>query len=132
MLDNLRRVLTKKSVLYVLGDVAFTMEAMAEFEALPGRKVLVRGNHDNFQLEVYKNVFEDILGLARYKEFWLSHAPVHPNELRGKINLHGHVHFKTIEDSRYINICPENLIPKFGRPYITLDEVRETIAKGNK
>ena len=28
--------------------------------------------------------------LYRWHEFWLSHCPIHPGELRGKLNIHGH------------------------------------------
>ncbi len=45
--------------------------------------------------------------LVKYKNFWLSHAPVHPGELSGKKNLHGHTHFELMGDPRYINVCVE-------------------------
>ena len=108
----------------VTGDVAFTREALAEFGNLPGRKTLVRGNHDNFKTQEYLEVFDDVHGLWNWKAFWWSHAPIHPNELRGRINLHGHVHGETVPDARYFNLCVENLQVVFGRPWCTLDEVR--------
>ncbi len=108
----------------VTGDVAFTREALAEFGKLPGQKALVRGNHDNFSTKEYLEMFHDVYGLWNWKSFWLSHAPIHPAELRGRINLHGHVHGATLPDSRYFNLCVENLQAVFGRPWCTLEEVR--------
>lgn len=103
-------VTSKHSLVYVLGDVAFDKEAMQRcLPLMKGRKILVRGNHDNFDTELYLEYFEQVLGFIKYKEFWLSHAPIHPTELRGKKNIHGHVHQNTIQDVNYINVCVEPL-----------------------
>ena len=67
------------------------------------------GNHDQFKLEEYQKYFYKIIWFTKYKGFWLSHCPIHPNELRDKPNIHGHVHQKTIKDRRYINVCVEAL-----------------------
>ena len=67
-----------------------------------------------------------MFGLYKYKEFWLSHAPIHPCELRGKRNIHGHVHQNHVmdehhkRDNRYINVCVENTD---GAP-VSLDKIR--------
>jgi calcineurin-like phosphoesterase family protein len=74
------QLVTKRDDVYVLGDAAFTMESISLFTALPGRKFLVRGNHDELDTQVYLKHFNAVYGLKRYKEFWLSHAPIHPNE----------------------------------------------------
>lgn len=117
---------------YVLGDWCFDMEMIEDLTALPGKKFLIRGNHDKFDLGVYTKYFNDVYGLLKYKEFWLSHAPIHPNELRGKFNLHGHVHYASIDDSRYFNCCPENLWPMKDRCLISLDEVRRIYEDRNR
>lgn len=119
--------ITKRDRVFVLGDAAFTKEALEEFGKLPGEKILVRGNHDDLPTSEYSKYFSEIYGLFRYKSFWLSHAPIHPDELRGKLNLHGHVHYSTLPDKRYLNCCMENLVPLVGRPFISLDEVRGLI-----
>lgn len=41
------------------------------------------------------------------KKFWLSHCPLHPEELRGRLNIHGHVHTNSVRDQRYINVSFE-------------------------
>lgn len=112
----------KRDLVYVLGDVCMhsTLDIVGE---LQGRKVLIRGNHDQFKTTEYLKYFEEVHGIMKYKRYWLSHAPVHPDELRGCHNIHGHVHHNTVKiysegegliyDSRYINVCCEvnNSIP---------------------
>ena len=120
-----RDCVTKRDIVYVLGDACFSMDTVANFSELPGEKILVRGNHDLLDTQVYLKYFSGVYGILKYKEFWLSHAPIHPEELRGKINLHGHVHNATIKDNRYLNCCPENLVPLVGRPLISLYEIRK-------
>lgn len=138
-------VLDKRGIVYVLGDACFTIETLEDFGKLPGRKILIRGNHDRLDTRYYLKYFESVEGLLKYKEFWLSHAPVHPHELRGRVNLHGHVHFNTVryeyddfdidppgEDYRYFNCCPEVLWPAYKRSLISIDEVRkELIERSN-
>jgi calcineurin-like phosphoesterase family protein len=126
--DDWLRVVTKRDEVYVLGDACFTMETVNTFAGLPGKKHLIRGNHDTLDTQVYLKYFSGVYGLLKYKGFWLSHAPIHPNELRGKMNLHGHVHNATIEDDRYFNCCPENLWPTFNCALVSLDQVRKHFA----
>ena len=113
----------------MLGDAAFTMEAIDLFKDLPGRKFLVRGNHDLCDTAAYLKVFAEVYGLLKYKKFWLSHAPIHPDELRGKVNLHGHVHYSSVPDGRYFNCCVENLVATFQSPLVGLDQLRKYIAE---
>jgi len=123
--EDWRKRVSKRDIVYVLGDACFTMDTIFEFGDLPGKKILIRGNHDLLDTQVYLKYFDGVYGLLKYKEFWLSHAPIHPVELRNKVNLHGHVHYATIPDKRYLNCCPENLYPNFGSYLISLDEVRQ-------
>lgn len=125
---------TKRCVVYCLGDIAFTMEAIDLMKSLPGRKILIRGNHDTCNTSAYLKAFDEVYGLIKYKGFWLSHAPIHKDELRGKKNLHGHVHYNSVRvgsslgnplDPDYFNCCPEALWPKYGRCLVSLDEVRQ-------
>lgn len=123
--------LHKRSITYFLGDVAFDYDALGDIITLPGRKILIKGNHDDkVSTKAQAEVFEEIHGIFKYKKFWLTHAPLHPAELRGKINLHGHVHNATIRrwwggiDSRYMNLCPDVT----GQYFISLDEVRAKLS----
>ncbi len=123
-------VISKRDLVFFLGDVAWTTEALQQLEEWPGRKRLVRGNHDNLNEGLYQRVFEKIYGAVMYKQFWLSHVPLHPTEVslqyRKEFNVHGHLHDNVIkrwyrEDKRYINVCVEKLL---GLP-VSLEELRE-------
>jgi calcineurin-like phosphoesterase family protein len=116
IINQWNSVVTKRDVVYVLGDVAFTREGLDKCRQLHGYKKLILGNHDKYMVSEYMTRgFKILSGIVKYKRFWLSHAPIHPNELRGLINIHGHVHSQSIDDLRYINVCvePLNGIPLF-------------------
>lgn len=127
IIEDWHKCVSKKDDVYVLGDAAFTMETVKEFGDLKGRKRLIRGNHDQLDTQVYLKYFEGVYGLYKYKEFWLSHAPIHPRELRNRVNLHGHVHYDTIPDPRYFNCSVENIFALKNRSLITLDEIRDLL-----
>jgi calcineurin-like phosphoesterase family protein len=108
-------LINKKDLVYVLGDIVMgkpdNLDILSE---LNGRKILIRGNHDDrFSTKEYLEHFEEVYGILKYKGYWLTHCPMHPAELRGKKNIHGHVHHNTIRDyhhepdKRYINVCVE-------------------------
>ena len=106
-------------------------EAIQEFKTWTAfKKVLILGNHcterNNITVSDLSEAFDEIHGVLKYKEFWLTHTPMHPVELRGKMNIHGHVHRHSINDPRYINVCPEvcNYSP------ISLHEIRKNIENG--
>ena len=131
-----KKIVNKRGIVYVFGDAAFTDEALDIFSWLPGRKILIKGNHDDMiTTRAQLNVFEEIHGMLKYKGFWLSHPPIHPQELRGKINIHGHVHYKSVkkktwygkevDDTRYFNLCPDVIFPKYGKWILSLEEVRK-------
>lgn len=103
-------VVNKNDVVYVLGDVAFTREGLSLVRKLKGQKHLIMGNHDAFPIREYFDYFSIIRPSPfSYKGYWLSHCPIHPQELRGRKNVHGHVHNNPVPDSRYISVCVEAL-----------------------
>ena len=136
---------SKRDIVYCLGDACFTTETLQDFGELPGHKYLIRGNHDLLDNGAYAKYFNLLPGLFKYKEFWLSHHPIHPDELRGRVNLHGHVHYESIRkhfnpvydikqelDTRYFNCCCENLWKLKHRCLISLDEIREYYKMKNR
>lgn len=119
----------KNDLVFVLGDVAFTKEGLEKVKELQGRKILLLGNHDEEDIHRYLVFFETVKGLYPYKDetgrYWLSHAPIHVQELRGRTNIHGHSHTKYVTkatsdnedwevDDRYYNASCEivNYEPK--------------------
>lgn len=90
-------VMTKRDKLFVLGDVAMGIGQETSLWRLRGmptqNMVLVLGNHDVLAAATYLAVFVNIIGPQTYRKYWLSHIPIHPQEVfsrRG--NIHGHIH----------------------------------------
>jgi len=82
----------KQDLVWVLGDVAFSYDGLHKLRRMNGTKHLILGNHDVFTLKKYYEYFNKIHAFMKYKGFWLSHSPIHPMSLRGKKNIHGHIH----------------------------------------
>lgn len=128
IITNWNSVVGKRDLVWVLGDIAFTQEGYDALGELSGRKKMVRGNHDDsFTTQEWLKHFETVEGITQYKGFWLTHAPIHPNELRGKRNVHGHVHHNSIVnsytgdlDQRYVNVCCEAI----GETPILFNDIR--------
>jgi len=105
----------KKDTVYHLGDVAMTKKGLALLNQCNGKKILIKGNHDEYPLAEYLNVFDDIHGIVRFEKYFLSHTPIHPDLLPRwcKANIHGHIHHKQVIDSdgkahhRYFNVSVE-------------------------
>lgn len=114
-----------------LGDVAFTQKGLNRIRGWPGNKWLVLGNHDKLNAYTYLSVFSKLKGSFKYQHYWLSHCPIHPDELRGDKNIHGHVHMNSIREDmtdpnyfaqpQYINVCIEKTD---GYP-ILFDDIKE-------
>jgi calcineurin-like phosphoesterase family protein len=142
------KLVTKRDRVYVLGDSAFTEEGIDWIASLKGEKMLVRGNHDDMPTTSYLRAYKEVYGLLRYKGMWLSHAPVHSDELRGKPNLHGHCHYSNMkeptlggvhgfdivpsgrDDHRYLNCCVENIRRNTGECLVELRQVRSYFETG--
>ncbi len=113
-------VVSKGDVTYVLGDLCFDGSHLKYVRELRGQKILLLGNHDKFSNSKYAQYCNNIRGFQKKYGFWLSHPPIHPAELRGRRNIHGHVHQHSIPDERYINVCVDALD---GVP-VSLDELK--------
>lgn len=91
--DNFHKVVKKRDKVFFMGDTAFTLERLQDISTwVCGRKVLICGNHDtdHLPMKVLCEYFDEVYSLYKWHEFWLSHCPIHPDELRGKVNIHGH------------------------------------------
>ena len=119
LVDQWNSVVTKQDLVWVLGDVCFDIKHMAYLKKMRGTKHLILGNHDLFSLQVYSEYFNKIHGFKKYKNVWLSHAPIHAGSLRGIANIHGHLHQgkvtmfnlqgELVLDPRYHNVSVEQL-----------------------
>ena len=116
----------KRTMWWLLGDIAMDLATLPLLDALPGRKRLVAGNHDLFPTAVYLRHVEWVGGTIKKYGLWFSHAPMHPEELRGLSNVHGHCHHHTLrDDPRYLN-CAIEWLPD-NRP-LTLEQIRTRFA----
>lgn len=113
VLNNMLNGLTKRDILYVLGDVAMNKQGLNLIREanFPCEMKLVRGNHDTLKTTEYLSVFTEVLGAFRYKKYWFTHIPIHPSELYRGLNVHGHCHkggpYEVEGDTRYFNAILE-------------------------
>lgn len=104
-----RALVDEEDTVICVGDMAWNIEGLQVIQSLPGRKVLVPGNHD-FQTDVTveelaKTYVKFVDSLKNFPGgFWVQHAPIHPYELRNKQCIHGHMHKDALQDARYINV----------------------------
>lgn len=106
IIENWNRSVTKRDRVIIFGDFLFHKNYGHYVDRLEGYKILIGGNHDCIHVRDYVN---EVHGAMKRKGIWLSHVPIHPDELFGKPNAHGHSHYKNIPDPRYLNLCPENV-----------------------
>ena len=97
--DFWQKTIRKNDIVFVMGDAAFCDESLDVYKNLRGRKILIAGNHDDYvSTQKQTEAFDEIHGMLSYKKMWLTHCPIHPHEMRGRIaNVHGHVHSKSIK-----------------------------------
>lgn len=135
ILDNISK-LNKRDILFVLGDFLFDSDKydyyINELAKMSCRIKLVLGNHDSIKL--YKEdrlpKLELQLPLFSYKNNWVSHCPLHPQEMRNRnCNIHGHLHGNVVnnidsyKEVRYFNVCLDNNDFKF----VNFDYIKDTI-----
>jgi calcineurin-like phosphoesterase family protein len=111
---------------YHLGDVVINRKSLKTLARLNGDKVLIRGNHDIFRDDEYREYFRELRAYHVMNGMILSHIPVHPESLgRFGTNIHGHLHtnrvkkiigvdvrtgafkYSTENDPRYHCVCVE-------------------------
>ena len=86
---------SKKDVVYVLGDFTFGKESAKKFvPLLNGTKYLVKGNHDTYTNQFYRDCgFKEVYDKPILFDFFLlSHEPLQLSESTPYFNYYGHVH----------------------------------------
>ena len=115
IVERWNSVVKSGDIVYHLGDVAFGKQALKNVARLNGTKHLILGNHDSLPIQKYLDVFDSVHGSVILNKHVLTHIPVHPSQFRSRFraNIHGHLHSKTLEDERYVNVSAEhhNLTP---------------------
>jgi calcineurin-like phosphoesterase family protein len=124
MIERHNAKVKEQDTVYFLGDVVINKKYLELVKRMNGRKILVRGNHDIFKDEDYREVgFQQIHGVRVFVDkFILSHIPLHPDCVseRFRVNVHGHLHANEVmswqvidedivykPDPRYLCVCVE-------------------------
>ena len=111
IVEKWNSVVGKRDVVYLLGDITMEKANYDILDRLNGWKKVILGNHDKPQHipELLKHV-NSVCSMFQLKGCMLTHCPIHPFESnRFKLNIHGHVHDKTLDDIRYFNVSAENI-----------------------
>lgn len=128
-IDNFNRVVRKRDVVYFLGDICFTEESLEIIKNLNYcRKILYIGNHDLTDTKLLYTAFDEVYAFRSFKNYWLSHCPIHPQELRNRIgNIHGHLHASVLEDEdkKYFDVSPE----KHNFELVDFEDIRKYFKK---
>jgi calcineurin-like phosphoesterase family protein len=89
---------------YHLGDVVINRKALSIMSRLNGDKVLIRGNHDIFRDDEYRQYFRELRAYHVMNGLILSHIPVHEASLgRFGCNIHGHLHANRVMKARGVD-----------------------------
>jgi calcineurin-like phosphoesterase family protein len=124
--------LKKRDILYIVGDFLFDSEHYDNYietlSKMSCRIKLIMGNHDSMKL--YKETrlpkLEIQLPLFSHKNYWISHCPIHPQELRNRYgNIHGHLHQAQLNDDRYFEVG----LDQNNNQFVDFDYIQETFKK---
>ena len=122
MIKQWNSVVGPKDIIYHLGDFAFRcgLETMTEiFHRLNGRKMLIRGNHDEKPRKYFEMGWEQVYDSKSTEwdnvEFTMCHYPLAHSRAKqslhdyGQFHIHGHTHSKTpAENGRQYNVSVEH------------------------
>ena len=89
---------------YHLGDVVINRKALKIMHRLNGDKVLIRGNHDIFRDNEYREHFRELRAYHVMNGMILSHIPIHEASLgRFGCSIHGHLHANRVMKARGVD-----------------------------
>ena len=119
-----------------LGDIGGNDEIVAKralhtIQYLPGKKILVKGNHDRLSDEEYLTVFDQVFDkyLLEEPKLIFTHVPLEVVP-EGYTNVHGHMHVSTVRFPQVWPYYGKNVdsyrlvsLEKMGLRIFTLDKV---------
>ena len=124
---------------YHLGDVVINRKALKTLARLNGDKVLIRGNHDIFRDDEYREYFRELRAYHVMNGMILSHIPIHTESLgRFGTNIHGHLHANRVMIQKHAKATPE-IDPRYHcvcveqtdyRPILFEDVIKRIKAEG--
>ncbi len=111
MINRWNDIVTDQDHVWHLGD--FTMgNNLSIVQHLKGHKRLILGNHDRCDVRAYREAGFQKVQSYRFVDRWaiMSHIPIHPDGLYGgRINIHGHIHERVMQDPKYVNVSVEQI-----------------------
>lgn len=108
-------VVEPQDKVYFLGDVSMGNDVCKHVRRMNGRKTLILGNHDVKKPDEYLACFERIFSGRNYglkglsRAVFLCHYPIYKHANDRGVCIHGHVHYRTVDDPRYLNVSVENI-----------------------
>lgn len=104
MIQRWNDVVRPNDKVYHLGDVVINRKHLPTLARLNGDKVLIRGNHDIFPDNEYRQYFRELRAYHVMNGMILSHIPLHEASLgRFGTNIHGHLHSGRVKKARGID-----------------------------
>jgi len=112
-MDMWTTYISKKDVIYVLGDVAFNDVGLERFRKLSGTKIVVLGNHDlgfHKLAPICSKVTAMEMKCVNGHHVIMTHIPIHFTQLeRWEFNIHGHIHGQPDISPRHRNVAMERI-----------------------
>lgn len=107
MVDQWNSAVKPHDHVWHLGDVALNKKAIATVGRCNGRKRLIRGNHDIFEMKDYAPFFEKFHGTYVIDKIVCTHIPINL-ECMGRYiaNVHGHIHERDL-GMPFVNVSVE-------------------------
>ena len=117
MVEAWNRVVKRRDIVLHLGDIVVHRSGLELLARLNGQIILVRGNHDRFNMKDYAPYVHDLRGSHQIDRVMVSHIPLHPESIPQHCigNIHGHLHEKIVTlsdgapDPRYLNASIERI-----------------------
>lgn len=129
IIDNWNNVVSKNDNVYVLGDFGAENREKSILNILNGNKYLIKGNHDIFSNDYYRNCgFIEVYDMPIiFKDFWiLSHQPLYVNYNMPYANLFGHIHNSPLfKDYSNHHFCVS--VERINYTPISFEEIKEKI-----
>lgn len=115
LINNWNNIVSKEDTIYHLGDFASGNKSEVKniFDQLNGYKVLIKGNHDRCNSNIWWHDigFEDVIdgGIILDSFYLLTHEPMYMNiNMTPYVNIHGHIHSNKMEGNQYFNVSVEH------------------------
>ncbi len=121
IIENWNNTVKPGDHVYHLGDVAIAKRHLQTVKRLNGKKRLVMGNHDIYEVEKYREAgFQKVMAYRVFEGWIFSHIPIYAAGMgRFEGNIHGHLHSEVVTchdskgylfpASKYHSVCCEKV-----------------------